>query len=159
MQKTLSNKKIQEILAEHSSEKQDLIKALHQLQEYHPQKYLCDEALNACCSHFKLTKAEVYGVVTYYSMFSTTPRGKYHISLCKSPVCTSMGSANLVKHLEDNYKLKSGSITDDKMFSLEKVECLGRCGKAPSMMINKDVYTNLTPEKVDQILNSLKNEK
>jgi len=159
MPKELSNKEAHKILSEYSNNKQDLIKALHKLQENHPQNYLSETILDACCSHFKLTKAEIYGVVTYYTMFSIVPKGKFHISLCKSPVCTCMGGINLINHFAEKHKLKPGIISKDGLFSLEKVECLGRCGKAPSLMINKIVYTNLTPEKVDQILNSRKNEK
>ncbi len=157
MQKDLSIKEISEILSTFTKGKDSLIKALHLLQEKHPQNYISQETLEQCCSYFSLTKAEVYGVVSYYSMFSLKPRGKYHISICKSPVCTIMGTDSLVEYLKSEHMLTPGNTSDDGIFSLERVECLGRCGKAPSMMINKEFYMELTNEKIDQILENLKN--
>lgn len=160
MQKEMTYKMTEEIhniLSRYSKTKENLIKALHELQEANPQNYISDEIMDLCASYFKLTKAQVYGVVTYYSMFSIKPRGTYHISLCKSPVCTMMGSENIFKYFEDKYHLLPSGISDDGFFSLEKVECLGRCGKAPSMMINKEFFTELSPEKIDEILLNLKN--
>lgn len=156
MQKYLTNKDILEALKSFPKTKDSLIKALHLLQDKHPQQYISTEILNECCSYFGLSKAEVYGVVSYYSMFSLKPRGKYHISLCKSPVCTIMGAESVVDYLKTKYGLTPGSISEDGILSLEQVECLGRCGKAPSMMINKEFYMELDHDKIDQTLQTLK---
>ncbi len=153
----MMTEEINNILSKYSRSKEQLIKALHELQEANPQNFISDEIMDLCVSHFKLSKAQVYGVVTYYSMFSIKPRGKYHISLCKSPVCTMMGSENIFNYFEEKYKLSPGNISEDGLFSLERSECLGRCGKAPSMMINKEFFTELSPEKIDEILLNFKN--
>lgn len=156
MQREMTSELIKEILGKYPGTKDNLIKALHELQETNTLNYISPEIMEECAAHFRLTKAQVYGVVTYYSMFSIKPRGKYHISLCKSPVCSMMGSENIFRYLEDKYGLLPDQVSDDGLFSLEKAECLGRCGKAPSMMINKDVYTGLTTDKIDEILLNLK---
>lgn len=157
MQKELTSETIKEILGKYPQNKENLIKALHELQESNIRNYISPEIMDECALYFRMTKAQVYGVVTYYSMFSLKPRGKYHICLCKSPVCTNQGSEINANHLAEKYNLKNSETTPDGLFSLETVECLGRCGKAPSGMINKTVYTELTPEKIDLMLTEIKN--
>lgn len=136
----------------------ELLNHLHELQNSHPQQYLTEEALNETTQKFGLTKAEVYGVVSYYSMFSLKPRGKYIIRICQSPVCHMMGSLSLTEFLENKLGVAAGETTTDGIFTLEHTECLGRCGKAPSMMINKDVFTELSKEKLETLIEKLKTE-
>jgi len=155
MQNKLTIQEIKKVLLKYNNSRDNLINALHELQDKHPLNYISNQIMDECASYFNLTKAQVYGVVTYYSMFSTKPKNKYRIYLCKSPVCTNMGSEDILNYLNDKHKISLDN-TDNELFSLERVECLGRCGKAPSMMINKEVYTELSPEKIDKILNDLK---
>ncbi|HNV94945.1 MAG TPA: NAD(P)H-dependent oxidoreductase subunit E [Bacteroidales bacterium] len=155
MQNNWNLERANEILATFPPNRSELIKALHALQDKHPQYYLPDEVLDLVAKHFKLTKAQVYGVVSYYSMFSTKPRGKYIVRVCQSPVCHSMGSETLFDFIEKEWDLKPGNTTPDGKITLEKTECLGRCGKAPSMMVNETVYTDLSPEKLKEIWSNL----
>ncbi|PKP04957.1 MAG: NADH-quinone oxidoreductase subunit E [Bacteroidetes bacterium HGW-Bacteroidetes-6] len=136
----------------------ELLNYLHEMQNSHPQQYLTEEVLNSAAQKYGLTKAEIYGVASYYSMFSLKPRGKYIIRICQSPVCQMMGSQSLTEFLENKLRLVAGETTSDGIFTLEHTECLGRCGKAPSMMVNKDVFTELTQEKLESLIEKLKTE-
>lgn len=149
--------KIKTILSSYKPNKENLIKVLHEIQVAEPRQYISEQAMKLCGEYFKLTMAQVYGVVTYYSMFSTKPRGENHICLCKSPVCTNQGAQKNIDFLSEKYQLQNGKTTDDGLFSFETVECLGRCGKAPSGMINNTVYTELTPEKLEKLISEIKN--
>lgn len=151
--------KIKTILSSYTPNKENLIKVLHEIQSAEPKNYISGEAMKLCGEYFKLTMAQVYGVVTYYSMFSTKPRGENHICLCKSPVCTNQGAQKNIDFLSNNYHLQNGKTTDDGLFSFETVECLGRCGKAPSGMINNSIHTELTPEKLEKLISEIKNNK
>ncbi|MBN2778484.1 MAG: NAD(P)H-dependent oxidoreductase subunit E [Bacteroidales bacterium] len=159
MKEKIMEDKIKTILSSYRPSKENLIKVLHDIQSAEPKQYISEEAMKLCAEYFKLTMAQVYGVVTYYSMFTTKPRGENHICLCKSPVCTNQGAQKNIDYLSDNYQLQNGKITDDGLLSLETVECLGRCGKAPSGMINNNVYTEITPEKLEKLISEIKNTK
>jgi NADH:ubiquinone oxidoreductase subunit E len=156
MQKELNKEEILSILDQFQPQKEFIINALHELQNKHPQHYLSEEILNFTSKYFNITKGQLFGIVTYYSMFSVTPRGKYLIRLCKSPVCQMMGSAKLVDYLKSNWQLEANLTSQDGLFTLELCECLGRCGKAPSMIINEEVFTDLNLKKLEEILLNIK---
>lgn len=156
MQKELTENEINKVLHEFDPAQENIIKVLHKLQDAHPQQYISEKTLDLVASYFKNTKAQLYGIVSYYSMFSFKPRGRYIIRLCKSPVCNMMGSLNILNYLKQLLKISPGETTVDGFFTLEFSECLGRCGKAPSMMINKEVYTELSEEKIANIILQLK---
>ena len=143
---------IKEILMKYPQKKEYLINALHELQIAHPHKYIDDFIMDECCKHFKLTKSQIFGVVTYYTMFNTKPQGINIIYVCNSPICSNMGADNIYEILKQKLKINDNNISEDGKFSLQKVECLGRCGKAPSIMINRDIYTGITPEKIEEII-------
>ncbi|MGQ9846511.1 MAG: NADH-quinone oxidoreductase subunit NuoE [Bacteroidales bacterium] len=155
----MDKEKITKLLMKFEPKRENVIKALHELQDNHPQHYISKEIMDETAKYFKLTKGQIYGIASYYSMFSLKPRGKYIIRVCHSPVCSMMGSQNLIKHIENICGISLGETTKDGLFTIEHTECLGRCDKAPSMMINENVYTDLTVEKIDEILNDLKNER
>ncbi len=100
--------------------------------------------------------SKIYGVITFYEMLYTEPKGKYIIRICNSPSCYLNGSLKLIEFLESLLKIKSGETTKDKKFSLEIVSCIGCCDKAPAMMINDKVYGNLDEKKIRKIISSLK---
>ncbi|MBR4942375.1 MAG: NAD(P)H-dependent oxidoreductase subunit E [Clostridia bacterium] len=95
---------------------------------------------------------EVYGVVTFYSFFSTVPKGKYRISVCLGTACYVKGSQDLLDELEVQLGIKSGSITPDGKFSLDACRCVGACGLAPVLMVNDDVYGKLLPADIAGVL-------
>ena len=101
---------------------------------------------------------EIYRVATFYTMFNLEPVGKYHIQLCKTLSCALCGKAEILQQLEKRLGIAAGESSEDGEFTLSQVECLGSCGTAPVMQINDRYYENLTPEKIDTILDSLEEE-
>ncbi len=96
--------------------------------------------------------SEVYGVVTFYSLFSLVPRGRYRISVCKGTACYVREAGGVIDSLERELDIKVGETTADGMFSLDVVRCLGACGLGPVMMVNNDVHASLKAEHVPGIL-------
>ena len=99
-----------------------------------------------------ISLADVYNYVTFYAMLSTKPHGKYTIRMCKSAPCHVSGAADVIRAIEEQLGIKVGETTEDGRFTIEYCPCLGNCDIAPSILINKKVYGNLTPEKVKDIL-------
>lgn len=98
---------------------------------------------------------DIWEVATFYSMINTEPVGKYHLQVCKTLSCKILGAGQITQRCTEKLGIKPGETTEDGRFSLSEVECLGSCGTAPVLQIGFDYYENLTPEKVDQILDSL----
>jgi len=96
--------------------------------------------------------AEVFGTATFYSFLETKPAGKYIIRVCKTITCAMKGKNQLLFAIQDMLKIKIGETTADKKFTLLETNCLGWCHKAPAMLINDDVFTEVTPEKIREIL-------
>jgi NADH-quinone oxidoreductase subunit E len=130
----------------------NILYILHELQDNNPQHYLANEDIEQCADYLNIPYSYVHGVVTFYSMFSLKPRGRYIIRLCESPPCHLMGSESLLDYLKKKLKVNAGETTADGMFTLELASCLGICGVAPALMMNEEMIGNLTPEKVDTIL-------
>src|SRR5713226_5785532 len=117
--------------------------------------YLDPPAVAYLAKRLDLRTTDIWEVATFYSMIHTKPIGKYHIQVCKTLSCKLLGSDMITKYCSDKLGIKVGETTADGRFSLSEVECLGSCGTAPMFQINFDYHENLTPEKVDQILDSL----
>ncbi len=101
--------------------------------------------------------SHIHGVASFYTMFNKEPVGKYHIQVCHNLSCSLLGAEHLITYLEDKLGITVGETTEDGLFTLSTVECLGSCGTAPMMQINDDYYENLTPEVVDGIIAKLGN--
>ena len=139
------------LLEEFGAAKRDsLIPILQKAQEAHG--YLSEEAIAEIGRHLKLPASKVYGVATFYNQFRFTPKGKYHIMLCRGTACHVKGSIKLLDAVTRTLKLQAGQTTRDGMFSLEVVACMGACGLAPAMSINGEMYAKVTPKKVGKII-------
>ncbi|MBM4433046.1 MAG: NAD(P)H-dependent oxidoreductase subunit E, partial [Chloroflexi bacterium] len=104
-----------------------------------------------------LSLSEIYGVATFYSFISTKPAGRNVIKICKSVPCYLKNCETIIKSVEQETGIKPGqTTTEDGRFTLQLVNCIGACDKAPAMMINNDVHVDLTPSKISQILNGYK---
>ena len=114
--------------------------------------YLSDEVILEMAKRCELTELEVRNVVSYYSMFTTKPRGKYNVQVCTNICCMLRGSDELYAHVSQRLGVGHKQTTADGTFTLESVECIGACSWAPAMQVNYDFHENLTPEKVDRIL-------
>ncbi|MBI5739333.1 MAG: NAD(P)H-dependent oxidoreductase subunit E [Nitrospirae bacterium] len=103
-----------------------------------------------------LPEARVFSAASFYSMLSLKRIGKYHIQVCNNIVCSLLGSESLWDHISERLGITEGEITDDGLFSISSVECLGSCGYGPAMQINMDHYENMTVEKTDYIIDSIR---
>lgn len=100
----------------------------------------------------------VLGVATFYTMYFKRPMGKHHLQICTNVSCMLRGGYEIYNHVSGKLKIKNKEITEDKMFSIEEVECLGSCGTAPMLQVsNREYYENLTIESVDKLLEDLRN--
>ncbi len=114
--------------------------------------YLPMEVQKVIAEEMGISLSEVYGVVTFYSQFSLTPKGKYRINICLGTACYVKGSDKILEELEKQLGIKCGGCTEDGLFSLDSCRCVGACGLAPVMMINEDVYGKLTTDMIAGIL-------
>jgi NADH-quinone oxidoreductase E subunit len=114
--------------------------------------YITDEDIVAVAQELDLSAAEVYGTATFYTFLDTVPRGKYVVRVCKTIACHMSGKDEVVEALSETLRVKLGETTNDKKFSLLAANCLGWCHKGPVMLVNDEVYTELTPQKAIQII-------
>lgn len=124
--------------------------ALHQAQEIYG--YLPMEVQKKIADGLGVSLEEVYGVSTFYSQFSLTPKGQYNISVCLGTACYVKGSDKVLDRLVAKLGIQPEECTEDGKFSLTACRCIGACGLAPVMTVNEDVYGRLAPEDVDTIL-------
>ncbi len=131
-----------------------VIAALHAAQ-HENHGYLTNEQMDAIATYLGLLPIQVYEVAAFYSMFETKPVGRHSISVCTNISCMLRGSDRIVEHVENRLGVKTGESTADGRFYLKREEeCLAACCGAPMMMVDHVYYENLTPEKVDEILDS-----
>ena len=114
--------------------------------------YLPTDLLNYIGNGLNIPGSKVFGVATFYSYFSLTPKGRNKIKLCLGTACYVKGIKEAMQRIENKYQLKEGGTTDDKRFSMEAVRCLGACGLAPVMVVNQDIHGSISSDKVIDIL-------
>ncbi len=136
----------------------NILYILHDLQDSNPQRYVSKEDLKVCADYLQVPYSYVHSVASFYTMFSLKPRGRNIIRLCDSPPCYLMGSTSLLDYLKTSLGIDIGTTTSDGAFTLETTSCLGACGVAPAMMLNDEMFGNLTPEKIDAILENRRKE-
>jgi NADH-quinone oxidoreductase subunit E len=118
--------------------------------------YLNHYVIHEIAQRLELTDLEVSNVISYYSMLSTKPRGKFNVQVCTNIACMLRGGEELLDHCKSRLGIGHKGITPDGMFSLEEVECIGACSWAPAVQVNYDFHENLTAEKIDKILDGYK---
>jgi len=118
--------------------------------------YLSDEAIAEIAQRLDLTELEVRNVISYYSMLTTKPRGRYNVQVCTNIACMLRGGEELLQHCEKKLGIRHKGTTPDGLFSLEEVECIGGCSWAPAVQVNYDFHENLTAEKMDRVLDECK---
>ncbi|MBE7021684.1 MAG: NAD(P)H-dependent oxidoreductase subunit E [Ruminococcaceae bacterium] len=127
-----------------------LIPVLHEAQEIYG--YLPIEVQTIIAKNLEVTMAEIYGVVTFYTQFTTQPKGQYKIGVCLGTACYVKGSGDLLDKLKEKLGIAEGECTADGKFSIDATRCIGACGLAPVITINDDVYGKLTVDEIDGIL-------
>ena len=153
--KGIDTKKFDEIIQSYNGKKSHLIAMLQKVQEQY--KYLPEEAMIYIGSHVDgLSPATVFGVATFYAQFSLEPKGKYEIKVCDGTACHVRGSMPILEAVKRKIELKNGQMTtEDGLFSVETVSCLGACSLAPAMVINEKIYPQMTEEAVGIIIDTL----
>lgn len=141
-------------VAEHPGGAERLIPLLHRVQQelgYLPfpvQEYVADA--------LELSPVQVYGVVSFYHFFTTTPRGRFQLKVCMGTACFVRHGQRLLEVIESTLGIGVGEVSEGRLFSLEQVRCIGACGLAPAMMVNDEVHGNLTPTDVRKLVRRLR---
>lgn len=135
--------------------KSSLIIILHKAQEIFG--YIPEEVQEFIAEKIEVPVSKVYGVVSFYNFFSMVPKGKYPISVCTGTACYVRGAEKILEALQKELGLKLGGVTEDGLFSLDSLRCVGACGLAPVMLVGKDVHGKVKPEDVKKIIENYKN--
>lgn len=145
---------LEDVLTEYAAVPGSLITVLQKAQAIYG--YLPKDVIYHIANRCGTTPAEVMGVATFYAQFRLTPMGKYLIMSCQGTACHVNGSERIADALSEYLGIKSGETTEDGLFTLENVACLGCCSLAPVIMINGEAYGNLTPDKAIQVLKDIR---
>jgi NADH-quinone oxidoreductase subunit E len=141
---------VKELSEKHGHARESLMPILQAIVQKH--NYLTDEAMVEVARELDISAAEVYGTASFYTFLDTQVKGKYIIRVCKTITCSMKGKSDIIHTLEEMLKIKVGETTSDNQFSLIETNCIGWCHKAPAILINELPYTELTPEKVSEII-------
>lgn len=144
---------INEFIGQHGDSRNKLLPLLQKIVE--KENYLSEASLMLVADAMKLSPADVYGTATFFAYLGTIPHGKYIIRMCRNISCMMKSQAEVLAAVSNHLKIKVGETTTDKKFSLLQVNCLGWCHQAPAMMINNEVFTELTTQKAIQVVNEL----
>ncbi len=131
-----------------------LLPALHAAQDANG-GYLTDDLIAATADYIKIPRVFGYEAASFYSMYELKPVGKHKIFVCTNVSCMLNGCDSLVAHLKNKLGVGLGETTADGKIMLKEVECLAACGGAPAMLVNKTYYENMTPAKIDEVLEQL----
>ena len=142
--------KVRNICAKHHNDSGELITILHECQDI--LGYLPEDIQEIVAEELHIPVARVYGVVSFYSYFTMEPKGKYPISVCMGTACYVRGSERILDELQRQLGIKVGETTEDGLFSLDCLRCVGACGLAPVVTIAGKVYGRLTVDKIHEIL-------
>jgi NADH-quinone oxidoreductase subunit E len=118
--------------------------------------FLSDEVIREIAGRLDLTELELRNVISYYSMLTTNPRGKFNVQVCTNISCLVRGGEEILQHCKKKLGVGNKGTTADGLFSLEEVECIGACSWAPAAQVNYDFHENLTAEKMDKVLEEYK---
>ncbi|MCF8218536.1 MAG: NAD(P)H-dependent oxidoreductase subunit E [Bacteroidales bacterium] len=145
---------VKELVEKHGRERTNLMAILQGVVDQ--QNHLDDQAIIEIAREMDLSAAQVYGTASFYTFLDIKPRGEYVIRLCRTITCDMKGKREILHTLENLLKVNIGETTPDNKFTLLETNCLGWCHKGPAMLINNKAYTELTPEKVKEIITEIK---
>jgi len=146
--------RLDSIIDSFEKKQSNLIAILQKVQSEY--RYLPEEALIRIGVKMGISPATVYGVATFYSQFSLDPKGKYEVKVCDGTACHVRGSMPVLTAIKAKLKLDEGKFTtEDMLFSVETVSCLGACGLAPVVVINEKVYPQMTPDAMKIVIDAL----
>ena len=145
--------KVDRIFSQYPDKKSATLSLLHLAQAQ--EGYISGSVIDTIADLVECHPAIIMDCVSFYSMFFTKPQGRHKIQVCQTLSCSVNGADALVDHVTNKFSIQPGETTDDKRFTLMKVECLGSCGTAPVVQINNDYHERLTNERFDELLESL----
>ncbi len=148
--------KIKEICSSFNNEPQELINVLHKCQEHFG--YLPAEVQEVISNELVVPVAKIYGVVTFYSFFTMTPKGKHPVSICMGTACYVRGAEKVLDEFKKELGLQVGQTSTDGKFSLSSLRCVGACGLAPVVMVGDKTYGRVAPDDVRNILKEYEKE-
>lgn len=148
-----ATEQIKSICEKYGNDPGELIHILHEVQ--HEYGYLPEAVQRIIASCLRIPASKVYGVVTFYTYFTMTPKGKYPISVCMGTACYVRGSQKILEQLERLLDIQVGETTSDGKYSLDCLRCVGACGLAPVVMIGEKVYGRLMPVELKKIMDGL----
>jgi NADH:ubiquinone oxidoreductase subunit E len=140
------------IIKKYSSSIENVLLILHELQRNNPQNYLKEKDLAWVADYLNVTYGQVYGIASYYTLFSLKPRGRHIFRVCRSPVCQMLGANNIIMKINQALNINLGETTNDGLFTLESTECIGHCEIAPCLSVDDSVYGIVKPYDIDGIL-------
>lgn len=146
---------VNEVLERYPLRPSSLISVLEDLQE--ELRYLPEDVLDRVASSLDTPRAQVYHVATFYKSFSLKPRGKYIISICRGTACHVQGAQKIADMLEMELSVEDGETTEDGLFTVQSVRCLGCCSLAPAIMIESEVFGGVTPASLRKIIKDYRN--
>jgi NADH-quinone oxidoreductase E subunit len=149
-----AKQQIDRLLTRYPTKQAALLPVLHVAQDEFG--YLPDEALDLVAKTLELPPSHVYGVITFYTMFHRARTGTNHLMVCTNVSCQLKGGYDILEHIEKKLDIKTGETTPDGAFTLIEEECLAACANAPMMICGTDYFLDLTPAKVDVILDDLR---
>ncbi|RZQ60084.1 formate dehydrogenase subunit gamma [Amycolatopsis suaedae] len=148
--------RVRAVVEEHRGDRGALMPILHDLQEEFG--YIADEMVPALARELNLSRADVHGVVTFYTDFRSEPAGTTVVKLCRAEACQSVGAERVVAHAEQTLGSKLGKTTADGAVTVEQVFCLGNCALGPAAQVNGRMYGHVTPERFDSLIAEAKAE-
>ena len=148
-------KKFDEVIARYPVKRSAIVPLLLYAQD--EIGYVCDEAIEEIARRVEVRPIEVIEDISYYSMLHRHPLGTYNLQVCTNVSCMLRGGEEILRHCSKRLGIGHKQTTPDGLFSLEEVECIGACCGAPAMQVNYDYYENLTPERIDALIEKLKN--
>ncbi|WP_373897860.1 NADH-quinone oxidoreductase subunit NuoE [Haloimpatiens sp. FM7315] len=145
---------LEEFIEKQENKEAALIAVLHKAQGIYG--YLGEEVQNFIAEKLEIPRSKVYGVVTFYSFFTTVPKGKYIISVCTGTACFVRGAGDILDEFKRKLKIKEGETTKDGLFTLDVLRCVGACSIAPVVLVNDKVYGHFNKSQVEKVLSELK---
>lgn len=141
------------ICARHRNQASELMEILHEV--VHERGFVSDAVIPVIANAVNLSRAEVYGVVTFYHDFRREPAGKHVVKICRAEACQSMGTDHLCRHAEKKLNAKIGETSADGNYTIEQVFCLGNCALSPAVMIDDKLHGKVDPKRFDEIVAGL----
>jgi len=141
---------IKDLADQHGRTRESLLPILQGIVK--EERHVSEEVMTEVARELDMSAALVYGTATFYSFLDTEPRGKYVIRLCRTITCDMHGKKEILDTLQQLLKINLGETTKDHRFTLLETNCLGWCHKGPAMLINEEAYTDLTPDRVSEII-------